>query len=164
MDIRTVLVGSLEAWKANPRGITVQDLERLKRQIVRHGVYKPLIVMPAGKRWTVIGGNMRLLALRQLGVKQVDVSVVHPKTEAEVLEYALSDNDRAGRYDQAALSKLLQADLDRIKLEDYRITVGLELPVGDVMKDYGPGMEVKEMELDENLATSHHCKECGYKW
>ena len=66
----------------NPRGITVQGIERLKRQISRHELYKPLVVRPAGKKYMVLGGNMRLRALRKRGVNEVVVSVVHPKYEA----------------------------------------------------------------------------------
>ena len=32
------------------------------------------------------------------------------------------------------------------------------------MKDYGPGMEILEKELDETIPTAHKCQECGYKW
>lgn len=164
MEIKTVRVSSLDNWKENPRGITVPDLERLKRQIARFGVYKPLIVMPSGKRWTVIGGNMRLLALKKLGVREVEVSVVYPKSEVEVLEYALSDNDRTGKYDQPTLARLLQTNGAQIEFEDYRITFGDELPIDAVMNNYGPAMEVKELNLDENIPTAHKCKECGYRW
>lgn len=164
MDLRMVAVDLLDPWEKNPRGITVEGLERLKRQILKLGMYKPLIVRAAGRRFEVLGGNMRLLALRALKVKEAQVSVVEPASEAEAMEFALSDNDRIGKYDLPALAKLILPFRTKIELEDYRITLGDEVKIGDLLKDYGPGLEVKEKELDESIPTSHVCQECGYKW
>lgn len=47
--------------------------------------------------------------LQELGVKDVEIPVVSPKTEAERIEYALSDNDRAGYYEE----KLLGSSFNR---------------------------------------------------
>lgn len=48
---------------------------------------------------------MRLLVLHELGIPEVEISIVKPKTEAEKVEYSLSDNDRAGEYDDQALAE-----------------------------------------------------------
>ncbi len=163
-ELKTVPISQVEPWPRNPRGISEAGFQRLKRQIERHGVFKPLVVMPAGKKWVVLGGNMRLRAYRELGHKEVEISVVHPKTEAEALEYALSDNDRVGRYDLEALAKALDPIKDRVVLEDYHVALGDEEKVPDFLKKFGPGSMVQEKELDESLPTTHECKECGYKW
>ena len=83
----------LKPWDKNPRKIDKEGLKRLKKQIKKLGQYKPLIITEDG---TVLGGNMRIQAYEQLGVDKVWVSVVDAKTKDEKLEYALSDNDRAG--------------------------------------------------------------------
>jgi len=164
MELLTVKISQLDPWPKNPRGITVLGMERLKRQILRHGLYKPLVVKPAGKRFIVLGGNMRLEALKQIGVKEVQVSVVHPKSEAEDLEFAMSDNDRVGRYDRKALAELVFPVKDVLALEDYQVTLGEETSIPDLMKDFGPGMEISDKDLDESIPTTHECQECGYKW
>ena len=101
-DIRKL--SQLHEWKNNPRNINTKDFARLKEQIKKLGQYKPLLVTPDGE---VIGGNMRLKAYRELGMDEVWVSVVTPKDENEKLEYALSDNDRAGYYDEDMLANLI---------------------------------------------------------
>ena len=164
MELLTVKLSQLDPWPKNPRGITVQGMERLKRQLLKFKQYKPLIVKPAGKRFIVLGGNMRLAALKQLGVVDVVVSVVYPKTEAEELEYALSDNDRVGRYDRKALAELVFPVKDKLALEDYQITLGEETGIPDLMKNFGPGMEISDKDLDESIPTTHKCQVCGYKW
>jgi len=94
----------LQEWDKNPRSITTKDFERLKKQIHELGQYKPILITVDG---IVLGGNMRLKAYRDLGVKKIWVSVVKPKDENEMLKYALSDNDRAGYYDADLLSNLI---------------------------------------------------------
>ena len=86
-------INKLTEWKDNPRKVTDEGLERLKFQIKKLGQYKPLLVTDRGE---VLGGNMRLRVYRELGIKDVWVSVVKPKDENEKIEYALSDNDRIG--------------------------------------------------------------------
>lgn len=97
-------VSELHGWEKNPRSIKKDDFERLKRQIQKLGQYKPLLITKDNE---VIGGNMRLKAYQELGIDEVWVSVVDPKDEAEKLEYALSDNDRAGFYDSDLIANLL---------------------------------------------------------
>lgn len=97
-------INELIEWDKNPRNITRDGFARLIEQIKKLGQYKPLIVTKDG---IVLGGNMRLKALKELGIDKVWVSVVEPKDENEMLEYALSDNDRAGFYDSELLANLV---------------------------------------------------------
>src|SRR3990167_8611591 len=94
----------LQEWDKNPRSISKDGYERLKKQIQKLGQYKPLLITPDGE---VLGGNMRLKAYRELGMDNIWVSIVEPKNEDEKMEYALSDNDRAGFYDEDLLANLL---------------------------------------------------------
>jgi hypothetical protein len=97
-------LSELKLWDKNPRSIKEVDFERLKKQIQTLGQYKPLIITKDG---TVLGGNMRLRAYQELGVSEIWVSVVDAPTEAKKLEFALSDNDRAGTYDSEAIANLI---------------------------------------------------------
>lgn len=129
----------LKNWDKNPRSISDKDFARLLAQIKKLGVYKPLLVTKDG---TVLGGNMRLRALQELGQSQVWVSVIDPKDEAEMLEYALSDNDRAGEYDEQQLAEL--ATLYPIDLELYKVDLGKAQPLSDVLNRFGPEVEEDE--------------------
>jgi len=108
-DIRKI--SQLHNWDKNPRTISDQNLERLKKQILRvkeitgQYLYKPLVITPDGE---VLGGNMRLKALKELKIEDIWVSVVNVKTDKEKLEIALSDNDRVGKYEYDELTILLE--------------------------------------------------------
>lgn len=48
---------------------------------------------------TVLGGNMRLLALRKIGAKEVTAKIVSGLTEAQKREFVIKDNSSFGEYD-----------------------------------------------------------------
>lgn len=120
-----VNIAKLKLWDKNPRKATPGDMERLKRQIKKHGIYKPLVCIKDGENYEVIGGNMRLKALQELGYKEVWISIVEPKSEVEKIEISLSDNDRAGYYLEDELNALILDNPD-ISLIDYSIDI--EMP------------------------------------
>lgn len=109
-------VADLKNWEQNPRTILKKEFERLKAQIQQLGVYKTLLVNQDN---IVLGGNMRLRAFQELGLKEVMCGVVQTENEAQMLEYALSDNDQAGVTDEQAVAQL--AMLHPINSELYAI-------------------------------------------
>ena len=129
---------NLHNWELNPREISDQGKERLKKQVQSLGQYKPLLVTKDG---TVIGGNMRLKVYNELEKQDIWVSIIEIKekegkykafidneeqektfdSEKQVmLEYSLSDNDRAGFYVEdltVSLSKELNIDLEMYSID-----------------------------------------------
>ena len=143
-------IGKLQGWDKNPRTITEKDFKRLVAQMKKHGVYKPLIVNQDG---IVVGGNMRFKALQYLEASDVWVSVINTKDEAEMLEIALSDNDRAGSYDEEALAEMVA--LYEIDQELYTIDTGKMLSIQDLSNKFGPEPEEDEApELGDGEAES----------
>uniref|UniRef100_A0A6M3JVP2 Putative methyltransferase n=1 Tax=viral metagenome TaxID=1070528 RepID=A0A6M3JVP2_9ZZZZ len=134
-------ISNLKNWDRNPRAIKKEDFERLKRQIKEHDIYKPLLITSDG---TVLGGNMRFKAYKEIGMEQVWVSIVDPKTEAEKLKYALSDNDRVGYYVDQDLAELIQEYGVEINLEDYKVDLGQALSLADVLNQFAPDVEEDE--------------------
>jgi len=144
MDKEMRKITDLHEWKDNPRSITAVDFERLKRQITKLGQYKPLLVTKDGE---VIGGNMRLKAYKALGITDVWVSVVEPKDENEKMEYALSDNDRAGFYDADTLANIMPNY--QIDWKEYAIDLNIPSNIEDILKNLGTGaINVDEMWKD----------------
>lgn len=129
-------LSELRNWKDNPRSIKAKDFERLKKQIQKLGQYKPLLVTLDGE---VIGGNMRLRAYQELGVQDVWVSVVTPKDENEKLEYALSDNDRVGFYDEDLLANLVPNY--NIEWKDYAIDLREPITLEGLIEKFSPTEE-----------------------
>lgn len=157
MEIRTVPISKVIPWDKNPRGIKDQDFERLKRQILKLGVYKPLICFPQNGKFIVLGGNMRIRALRDLGVKEVGISIVKPKTEVEKIEYSMSDNDRVGFYEEQALAELILPHLGQLNLEDFRVDLGRSMDLKAILQDFGPDFDEKANivpEIDDSPAKT----------
>jgi len=152
MNIKRVSIEQVQNWEDNPRNIKTKDFERLKRQIKELGVYKPMIACPENGGYMVLGGNMRLRALKELGIKEVEISIVHPKSKAEKIKYALSDNDRAGEYEEEKLAELVYPHIDEIELEDYKIDIGEPVNLQDVIEDYGPDLnEEFKSQINKNI-------------
>jgi len=156
MEIIKVPISEVEVWDKNPRNIKTKDFERLKRQIQELGVYKPLICFRENGKYTTLGGNMRLRALEALSINEVDISIVKPKTEAEKIKYALSDNDRVGQYDEQTLAELTYPHIEEINLEDYKLDIGEPVSLKDVIEDYAPGIDGEDEipEIDDSPAIT----------
>jgi len=159
MKILKVPIDKVEPWDENPKGIKKADYERLKRQIQKLGVYKPLVVCKENGKYVVLGGNMRIRALKELGVKEVEVSVVEAKTDREKLEYSLSDNDRAGFYEEDKLAEIIWPTKEEIDLKIFKVDLGESKTLGQILMEYGPDVEKEEngeIEFSEELLECHN--------
>lgn len=160
MEIKTVSIHQVEVWDKNPRSINKKDFVRLKKQITKLGVYKPLIVFEEKeKHYIALGGNMRLRALRELKYEMVDISIVRPKNNAAKLEYALSDNDRAGYYDIEKVDELVEEFKDQIDFDDFSIDLFEPKTVTEqINPSFEPTNEDGQGKLDEKKKVI--CPEC----
>ena len=158
-------ITTLKNWDKNPRTIVKKDFERLKKQIQKLGEYKPLLITKDG---TVLGGNMRLKAYQELGIKEVWVSVVEADTEEKKIEYALSDNDRAGKYELDLMGDMVGNFPD---LDWAAYSIDIEAPktvdkfidmFADVVEDDVPAVEDNPVsKLGEVYLLGRHRLMCG---
>lgn len=159
-DFKTELL-DIELLKPNPdnpRSAKKKDIERLKNQISRLGQYKPIII--DSRTGMMLGGHMRREVLKLLGIKEVLVSYITSKDDAEALEYALSDNDRIGFYSDDLLANLIP-NFPEFKWEDYAVDLKEPQNIKELIDNYSV---INEKEIDENIDTSHECPKCGYEW
>lgn len=116
--------GQVEGLPANPRLIKNEQYEALKKSIQDAPemlTLRELLVYPHDGKYVVIGGNMRLKVLRELGEKQVPCKIIPEDTPVEKLrEYTIKDNTTGGMWDWDALANAWDEDL----LKGW----GLELP------------------------------------
>ncbi len=143
-------LSELKEWDKNPRSIKKKDFDRLKRQIQDLGQYKPLLVTQDG---TVLGGNMRLKAYRELKIDEVWVSVVDAPTEERKLAYALSDNDRAGFYDDDLLANLIPS-YPEFNWKDYAVDLREPQTLQDLLDKLTPVVEDDIPAVDESEILS----------
>lgn len=124
-------VSDLKGWDKNPREIEDEDFEKLKEYISKYGILQTLTVDGRDGK-TVLGGNMRLKALEELGVEEVNCSLPIPKNDDEAVEIAIIDNAKFGKY---VTEKLL--DLSK----EYDIDLDLKISMGDI--------SLQDLKLDE---------------
>jgi hypothetical protein len=110
-------VDSLIPYERNPRKITPEDFEKLKRSIARVGFHKPITATLDGR---IIGGHVRIRALKELGIDEVYVSIPdRALTEAEFKEIMITDNTHFGEWD----IEIVEQDYVGVELEEYGMDV-----------------------------------------
>ena len=131
MKIIEVPIEKIANWKDNPKSIKEEDLKRLKYQIKKLGVYKPLLVTRALKKdkagtakYISLGGNQRLKAFGELKTQIIPCSLVKADTQKKRIEYSLSDNDQMGRYESDLLNDLVLPEMDNLDLDMFKLDLG----------------------------------------
>ncbi|CAB4121625.1 ParB/Sulfiredoxin [uncultured Caudovirales phage] len=137
----------LKEFEHNPRQITENDFERLKKSLNEFG-YVEIIAIDTDN--TILAGHMRVRALKKLGHKGlIDVRVPsRPLTDEERKKYVLISNRVNGDWDFDALANNWDIDL----LVDVGFTPEeLHLDIDPIIDD------------DEDKPICDKCESCGQK-
>lgn len=154
-------IGDLFRWDKNPKIVMREDFDRLKGYLTEFGQFKPLLILDNGE---VIGGNSRLEVMKEMGIKDVWVSIVAPKSDAQKLAISLADNDEVGRYVEEDLAALVMEYDGEINPKDYKINVGRDIDLEALLQSLGPGGEEPQVEDEEKKITRRTlvtCPHCG---
>ncbi len=113
-------ISKLKINPENPRTINFDKFEKLKKSISEFPEMmelRPIVIDATG---TVIGGNMRLRALRELGYQEIpDNWVKRAKlTEEQKAQFIIKDNVSFGNWDWDALAD----QYDFLILDDWGLT------------------------------------------
>ena len=147
LEIRRVALEALHLDPANARLHGEVNLEAIKASLARFGQAEPLVVHKATGR--VIGGNGRLVAMRELGWTSCDVvELTISELQATALAIALNRTAELAEWDQETLSRLLVElrDADELQgvgfsnddIDSLLFDLGGEGPLQD-LDDTGPG-------------------------
>ena len=106
-----VKLSSINENEENPRYITENDFESLVNSI--KGFPEMLSVKPiiVDEDSVILGGNMRLKACNEAGLKEVPVLMVSGWNEEQKKEFIIKDNIHSGRWDSDALANGWNAEL-----------------------------------------------------
>ena len=119
----TIMLSDLKLNKSNPRNITQANLDKLKDSI--ENFKKMLDIRPiiVDEKMIVLGGNMRVQALRALDYKEIPeswVKVVTGLTAKQKQEFIIKDNVSFGRWDFDILANEFDCnDLDEWGFDDF---------------------------------------------
>lgn len=136
-------VSQLKLNPNNPRHIKGERLEMLKRSISEFEqmmVLRPIIV---DENNVVLGGNMRLQAIKALGKKEIPnewVKRAVELTEEQKREFVIKDNAGFGEWDW----ELLANEWDDLPLADW----GVDVPNFEAVDDE-PGTADAEPQIDK---------------
>jgi hypothetical protein len=104
---------------------------------------------------TVLGGNMRTLALRKTGAKECTAKIVKGLTEAQKREFVIKDNGSMGEWD----FDLLANNWSDLPLDDW----GVDLLEDFMSKDAFFGEQDSSEDSDSKKQITI-CPKCGFKW
>lgn len=133
MEIRTIKVkdlemntGQIEGLPSNPRQWTKDEMNSLKKSISETPELleaRGAIVYPYDGKYIVLGGNMRLSAVKSLGWKEMPCVVLPDDMPIEKLkEIVVKDNGSFGEWDMDALAN----EWDDLPLSDWGVDVNWE--------------------------------------
>lgn len=158
---------TIEPNPNNPRVIKDDKFAKLVKSIKEFPKMMELRPMVVNNDNIVLGGNMRLKALKELGYKSIPkewVKNADQLTEEEQRRFIIADNVGFGEHDW----EMLQQDWDLEELEDW----GLDVPkfetedeINDESSDYSERYEIiiECRDEEDQEKTYNQMIERGYK-
>lgn len=149
--------GQIEGLPANPRQWTRMDLDTLKKSIEETPELleaRGCIAVPHEGRFVVLGGNMRLSACRELGMKEVPCYVFPESTPtAKLKEIVIKDNGSFGAWD----FDMLANEWSDLALSDF----GVQIPEDWTEETKEKEEKAKDDNFDEEKEDiPERCKKC----
>ena len=135
--MQLVKISEVKPNPKNPRIIKDGKFQKLVKSIQEFPDMlnkRPLVVFTdVDGKYVVLGGNMRLKACKEIGLKEIPIIVADEWTEEQKNEFLIKDNVGFGEWDWDSLAN----EWDVEKLDDW----GLDLPVD---------LSVTELEAEED--------------
>jgi DNA modification methylase len=135
--MKLVKISEVKLNPKNPRIIKDGKFQKLVKSIQEFPDMlnkRPLVVFTdVDNKYVVLGGNMRLKACKEIGLKEIPIIVADEWTEEQKNEFLIKDNVGFGEWDWDSLAN----EWDVEKLDDW----GLDLPVD---------LSVQELEAEED--------------
>jgi site-specific DNA-methyltransferase (adenine-specific) len=137
MKVEKVKINEIKTNLKNPRIIKDGKFQKLVKSIQEFPDMlnkRPLIVFTdADGKYVVLGGNMRLKACKEIGLKEIPIILADEWTEEQKAEFLIKDNVGFGEWDWDQIAN----EWDTEKLDEW----GLDLPVD---------LSVQELEAEED--------------
>lgn len=146
MEITKAKVKYLKLNPANPRVIKDAKFAQLVRSIRDFPEMLEIRPIVVNEKMEVLGGNMRLRACIEAGMKEVPIIRASDLTEDQQREFIIKDNVGFGEWDYEALAN----EWDTGELADW----GLDIPNFDISDYSGKNREVNTDEFEDKCILS----------
>lgn len=137
MNIEWVKTTDIHANENNPRILKDDKFKKLVQSIKDFPEMLEIRPIVVNNDMMVLGGNMRLKAIQEIGLKEIPIIKAENLTEEQQREFLIKDNVGFGEWDWDALAN----DWDADELKDW----GMDLPA-----DFNPE-EIEPQEDDYDI-------------
>jgi hypothetical protein len=153
IEIKKIKLSQVKLNPDNPRRIGSKEMDRLVKSLQEFPEMMRMREIVVDEKMMVLGGNMRVLALRKAGEKEVTAKICRGLTEDQKREFIIKDNGFMGEWDFDALANSW-SDLPLVEW-------GVDIP-----KDWG--MEIVGSSDAESRETIEPdiiiCPKCKYEF
>ena len=129
-----VKISQIKLNPNNPRLIKDDKFKKLVKSIKDFPEMLKIRPVVVNKDMVVLGGNMRLKACKEAGLKEIPILKADDLTEEQQKEFIIKDNVGFGEWEWEMLS-----DWDSEKLEEW----GLDLPLDEQIDKLKEGEDIK---------------------
>lgn len=135
MKTEQIQISKVKPNKSNPRVIRDEKFYKLVRSIKEFPEMLEIRPIVVDKDLVVLGGNMRLKACREAGLKEVPIVIADQLTEEQKREFIIKDNVGFGEWDWDILAN----EWDQEELDVW----GLDIPDLKAIDDAEEGDDIK---------------------
>jgi hypothetical protein len=128
MEVKNVKLSEIKSNPNNPRFIKDDKFTKLVKSIKEFPKMLEIRPIVVNADMIVLGGNMRLKACKEAGLKEVPVIFAHDLTEEEQKQFIIKDNVGFGEWDWDMIANEWEPEL----LEDW----GLDVPIFEPEPDF----------------------------
>jgi DNA modification methylase len=143
MNIQKVKLSEIKNNPNNPRILKDDKFAKLVKSIKEFPKMLEIRPIVVNSDMIVLGGNMRLKACKEAGLKEVPIVLADDLTEDEQKQFIIKDNVGFGEWDWEMLANEWEADL----LEEW----GLDVPYFSVTEE--PTAEEDDYEMPDEIQT-----------
>jgi hypothetical protein len=119
MDIQKLKISEVKLNPNNPRLIKDDKFTKLVQSIKDFPEMLEIRPIVVNSDMVVLGGNMRLKACKEAGLKEVPIIIANNLSEEQQREFLIKDNVSGGEWD----FEMLAEDWDVEQLEDWGLDV-----------------------------------------
>lgn len=143
MNVKKVKLSEIKNNPNNPRILKDDKFAKLVKSIKEFPKMLEIRPIVVNSDMIVLGGNMRLKACKEAGLKEVPIVLADDLTEDEQKQFIIKDNVGFGEWDWEMLANEWEADL----LEEW----GLDVPDFSVTEE--PTAEEDDYEMPDEVQT-----------
>jgi hypothetical protein len=136
MEIKSVKLSEVKSNPNNPRIIKDDKFRKLVNSIQEFPKMLEIRPIVVNADMIVLGGNMRLKACKEAGLKEVPVIFADDLTEDEQKQFIIKDNVGFGEWDWDMIAN----EWDAIELQEW----GFDIPGFDNVEDLGEDFTLPE--------------------